>query len=371
MTAIRRYVSASTTAGGDGSTTGTAGATRAWTLTEALTSISGGVDYYILNNGTYSVPATITCTGSAGHTNPARYIGVDASTLSPLPILVNDSGLFVFSHLPQIVFANTFRLSAPATSNYLMFANLFISGDVNNTLFDVQGNINIFSNIHLRNISNGAASAAFRCGFRCSVNDSSFFGNGANSAIASTNTTETIFANNVFSAPSGTALALNNNCYAVNNLFYNTNRALAVWANSQGHAIISKNTFVNVTGYCIGVRNDIAFTGRVMIYDNLFVDSTNAMRQMDGNTIEIAPTGNRPLHFTCNYLYNTPLGTGFDPQFVYNNTSVTGTFPIFANTGQNVYLLSPSATGITRSRLGLTNPGSTNSINLRYIPKPR
>jgi hypothetical protein len=362
MTTTIRYISALSVTGGNGSTTGIAGANRAWTMAEALASISGGVEYRVLNNGTYNITSTITSTGNSSFLLPARIIGYDANTLEPLNVRLNPNGSYNTSGLPLINLSNTVSVGS-STSQYVMFANLVVSGTANTTIFNFNGQCNIFDNVHVHNYTgvNSSSLAAFGVGFRGQATNCTAIVSSQGGYAFSLASTEAQL-NNCLSFGSGIGAGLNNNSTVTNCLFL-TPRGVLIAASSQGVGMVRHCTFASNTGYCIAVRNDINMTGRVNINECLFMNGRRVITQADGNGVEQNPTGVRPVHIFNNHFENTPLGTGVDTQFVFNNTTSSGSV-MFVGTGTNDFRYVIDASGVGNRRFFNNNVGAMGT----YVP---
>lgn len=362
MTTTIRYVSAITTSGGDGSTTGTTGPDRAWTITEALTSISGGVEYRVLNDGTYNVSSTITSTGNSTFLLPARIIGYDRITLQPLNTRFMGNGMFDTSGLPFINLSPGVNIGS-TTSQYIMFANLIISGAANTVIFAYNGQCNTFDNIHVHNFTGQVSSSlgAFGVGFRGQATNCTAVVSGPAGYGFSFSSTESHL-NNSLAFGSGIGIGINNNCTVTNSLFL-TPRGILLAASSQGLGMIRQCTFAGNTGYCIGVRNDVNMTGRVNINECLFVNSRRAFTQADANGVEQTPTGTRPVHFFNNHLENTALGTGLNTQFIFNNTTSSGV-SMFVGTGTFDFRHPINLSGVSLQKFFNHNVGALGT----YVP---
>lgn len=362
MTTTIRYVSAITTSGGNGSTTGTTGANRAWTMVEALTSISGGVEYRVLNDGTYNISSTIASTGNSSFLLPARIIGYDSVTLQPVNVKFQSNGMFDTSGLPFINLSPGVNIGS-TTSQYVMFANLVISGAANTVIFSYNGQCNTFDNVHVHNFTGQVSSSlgAFGVGFRGQASNCTAVVSGPAGYGFSFASTESHLTNSVVFG-SGIGIGLNNNCTVTNSLFL-TPRGIMLAASSQGIGMIRHCTFAGNTGYCVGVRNDVSMTGRVNVNECLFVNGRRAFTQADANGVEQTPTGLRPVHVFNNHLENTPIGTGIDTQFVFNNTTSSGS-TMFVSTGTFDFRSPINTTGVTNQRFFNTNVGALGT----YVP---
>ena len=362
MTTTIRYISALSVTGGNGSTTGIAGANRAWTMAEALASISGGVEYRVLNNGTHNITSVISSTGNSSFLLPARIIGYDAVTLQPLTLRLNSNGYPDTSQLPFINLVSGSTIGS-TTSQYVMFSNLVISGNANLAIFAYNGQCNTFDNVHVHNITgiSSTSAIAFGVGFRGQATNCTALNNSPGGFSFSLSSTETHL-NNCIAGGSGVGAAINNNCIVTNSLFL-TPRGVAVAAASQGISMLRHCTFFNSTGYGIGFRSDINITGRVNVNECLFVNGRRAFTQIDANGVEQTPTGVRPVHIFNNHFENTPFGTGVDTQFVFNNTTSSGSV-MFVNTGINDFRYVIDASGVGNRRFFNNSVGAMGT----YVP---
>jgi hypothetical protein len=369
-----RYVSANSTPGGDGSTTGTAGATRAWTINECLTRLSGAVEHRILNDGVHTITGNITL--SAGiHTGTGRIeiLGYDSLSLTPIVPQYNISGRMITTGMPRIVVASGFNVTS-STPRLMTFNGLWISGFVNNTLLNFNGNAQgtVINNCFFMNAATGFVArtlALFNAMYtmnseiisegNMAINANGLASNviyrcyveGAQHGIA--NSRENVVVQNVVVARQGYGifaggatsayqgwLALGNTIIAGSGAF----GVNEVYSTASGtnffceNLVITTGTFVDrtTTG---GVRSTGTDVLSVFTYNNMAINA-------------LLPTGNNPV-----------IGESIK----LDNNRLSGVFNQFVNSG--VYFPLASATGITRQAAFNNAIGAMPSLVSRYVPE--
>lgn len=367
-----RYVSANTTPGGDGSTTGTAGATRAWTINEVFVKLSGGVEHRILNDGTHFVTGNITLAGAGVNaTGRIQIVGCD-SVGNPVNPSFDSSGNIDWTNYPKIIINSGFNLTNNGTLLCDMIG-LSISGKVNAALMN-WSNGNQGSTTQFCRITN-ASNDIFAGGLNlfntnhvinCEINSSGSYGLQCATSLAYSN----VIANCRITANSNAVVTTANNYFFNNLLIAYRGRGILMGSANNTAAYFAytaiNNTVHAPSGSFSVYENYPSATGGYYLFNNNCINGEVFVDKVTSGGIRSATGVSFNVVSANNVLINTPTGSAYGSIIQTNNASLSGTYTNFVS-ATPVYSPYPSTSGLNRKSMFNNNIGAMGSANSRYV----
>lgn len=370
-----RYVSANSTPGGDGSTTGTAGATRAWTINECLTRLSGAVEHRILNDGVHVITGNITlAAGLRTGTGRVEVVGYDSVTLTPLIARYNQSGRIDHNSLARISVSSGFNITNGSVT-HLTWQGLLVSGFVNNVLLNWNnGNQgSIFNHTVTINTSTGFVARGVSLFNANYLLNSEVYCSG-DMAVQANGLASNIIYNCYLEAARHGANTVRDNVW-VNNVVV-ARQGYGIFAgatnSSNFNAWFALGNTISAPSGAFGLHENYTTSSGVHILtDNVVLNSQFLTDRV--TTAGVRSTGTNVLSafIANNAMLNTPVPTGTDSiigeSIKINSLSLSGTTFGFLSSG--TYAPRPATTGIDRRGPFNSALGAVPPLVSRYIPE--
>lgn len=368
-----RYVSALSTPGGDGSTTGTAGADRAWTINELLTSkMSGAVEHRVLNDGIHTVTGNVTmAAGLSSASGRIPVIGWDRENARPFQRVYNSSGNVDWSGVPTIVINSGFNITN-TTVKHLDFVGLYVSGFANTNLFSYNTNATSCVFDHCR-IVNGSVGTSACCISLYSANfvlNSELYSSGG-IGIRSSNSSafENVIANCTIVCNNICAITTHRN-YWFNNVMLGGNYGIMMTAaNSTNpyYAYCAINNTIKAATGCFTVMENIALGSGMYVWsNNIAIDCIDFAAPVTSTFLPSTTGATFATYRSNNVLVNTGTGTLYGDAPNHNGIVVSGATSGFLNINTNYSPYLTTSGVLNNSRLN-KNLGAAGSSFSQYV----